>query len=317
MTFKFTTRVYANHADGVRYNVSFSHPQKPKEVHYYKFRQWIECVRAGHSDCRQMYIPTMGTGKLGRRVHPKESRAESNIYRSIREIRAIGLSNDWDYFVTFTLDPKKHDRSDYASVAKKMTQYFRDLRKQGNEIEYLLIPELHKDYVNYHFHGLIRGLPDHMLSPHPLKWQREQGYKDFPAFASRFGFVTLSPVKSTNAVVYYCMKYINKDLGKGKLNDGMRTYYVSRGLKRPILMDEINNVEFPFSILHDSIPTTEYFTAYARGLSQEEKDSILNWVLQKSYVEPEGVNNAQVSQGYWEGGTYHRKKDPCDYTLFE
>lgn len=317
MTYKFTTRVYANNADGVRYNVSFSLPQRPKKVHYYKHRQWINCVRAGHTDDKQMYIPTMGTGKLGRRVHPREARDQSNVYRAIREIRAIGLSNNWDYFVTFTLDPHKHDRSDYVSVARKMTQYFRDLRKQGYEIEYLLIPELHKDYVNYHFHGLIRGLPESMLFPHPLKWQREQGYKDFPSFASRFGFVTLSPVKATNAVVYYCMKYINKDIGKGKMNDGMRTYYASRGLKRPIIMDEIDNVEFPFRLLYESIPTTEYGSAYDRGLTQEEKDSILNWVLGKCYQVPEGVQNAEIPNGYWEGGTYHRQKDPRDYTLFE
>lgn len=292
MTYNFTTRVYANNADGLRYNVSFSLPQCPKKVHYYKPRQWINCVRAGHTDDKQMYIPTMGTGKLGRRVHPREVRDQSNVYRAIREIRAIGLSNNWDYFVTFTLDPNKHDRSDYASVARKMTQYFRDLRKQGYDIEYLLIPELHKDYVNYHFHGLIRGIPDHMLSPHPLTWQRERGYKDFPAFAKRFGFVTLSPVKATNAVVYYCMKYINKDLGKGKLNDGMRTYYASRGLNRPVILDEIHNVEMPFSLLNDQIPTTEFGSAYARGLTQEEKDSLFNQVLRQSYVEPEGDNDA-------------------------
>lgn len=315
MMYRIRSRVYANNADGVRYNLSFSLPQRPKKVHTFTTREWINAVRAGRCDLRQMYIPTMGTGKLARRVHPKEERDASSVYRSIREIRSIGLSNDWDYFVTFTLDPKLHDRSDYSAAARKMTQYFRDLRKRDYDIDYLLIPELHKDYVNYHFHGLIRGIPPHLLAPHPLKWQREQGYLDFPAFSKRFGLVTLSPVKATNAVVYYCMKYINKDIGRGKLNNGMRTYYVSRGLKRPILMDDYENVEFPVSIL--PIQTTQYGTAYERGLTQEEKDSILHQVLNTTYEEPERGNDAQVSAGYWEGGTYHRQKDTSDYTLFE
>lgn len=260
MIYNISVKQYRNSAHGTRYNISASVPQfrkSPSEV--------------------DNSIPTYGGEKVGRRVRPPEQRDRTSILRAIRNIREIGLSNDWDYFVTFTLDPKKFDRSDYASACLKMTRYLRDLRKEYEcGFQYLLIPELHRDGHNWHFHGLMSGIPDSLLVPHPLEWQEKQGYKDWPDFSKRFGFVSLSPVTNTSAVVYYCLKYINKDIFAKRLNNGMRLYYVSRGISRPQEVSKFTLNASPELLNVYGFDVTQYSTGYVRSLPEDIKNNFIN-----------------------------------------
>lgn len=260
MIYNISVKRYHNSVHGTRYNISASVPQfrkSPSEV--------------------DNSIPTYGGEKVGRRVRSLEQRDRTSILRAIRNIREIGLSNDWDYFVTFTLDPEKLDRTDYAGACAKMTRYLRYLRKyQELDIEYLLIPELHRDGKNWHFHGLMRGIPSSLLVPHPLSWQREKGYKVWPEFSTRFGFTTLSPVNNTSAVVYYCLKYINKDIFAQRMNDGMRLYYVSRGISRPQEVSKFTLNASPELLNVYGFDVTQYSTGYVRSLPEDIKNNFIN-----------------------------------------
>ena len=79
-----------------------------------------------------------------------------SLSRTIQNIYNISRSNVWDYFVTFTFNPKRVDREDYddclASV-KKIIDYYRKF--YCPDIKYLLVPEYHKDGKSIHFHGLF------------------------------------------------------------------------------------------------------------------------------------------------------------------
>lgn len=260
--YNVTLKKYYNSAQGTRYNLSVSKPQHRKTVYEVDNN-----------------VPTFGGEKVGRLVRPREKRDRCSVLRAIREIRNIGLSNDWDYFVTFTLDPAKFDRSNYPAAVKRMTRYFRYLRSEcGYDIEYLLIPELHADKKNWHFHGLIKGIPDSLLTPHPLTWQREKGYKDFPDFSYRFGFVSLSPVTNTSAVVYYCLKYINKDIFAMRFNDGMRLYYVSRGVRRPEIVAQYN-IDIHPGYIGNNLNSTDFGTGFLRECPPEVVKSVLEDLL--------------------------------------
>lgn len=316
--YRMRTKRYQNKVDGVRYNVSFSLYQTPKEIAQLdeaEFEQWRYRQFADHP---QYYIPTMGTGKLAHKVHPSRPRDQSSIYRSIREIRDLGVSNDWDYFFTFTLDPKKWDRSDYMIPAEKIMKFFANQRRgdNGYDAKLVMIPELHKDRVNYHFHGMIAGLPQSLIRSHPYAWCRSQGYVDFPPISKRFGLVTLSPVQDTAAVVYYCLKYVNKDIGLGKTNDGRRLYFASRGLNRPQVVDEIHGLDLDLSRRHlHKLQVTDYGTGFQRRMTQEDKDKLFKQILGMT-AGSEGDYNAQIPESHWQGSPRDFEEDGGYYPLF-
>ena len=90
-----------------------------------------------------------------------EEKLDNSISRSKNKIHEYALCNDFQYFVTLTLDKEKMDRSDINEYIKKLGQYIRNIKKiRGEEIKYILIPERHKDGENWHMHGLMKGLLD-------------------------------------------------------------------------------------------------------------------------------------------------------------
>ena len=77
-------------------------------------------------------------------------------------------------------------------------------------------------------HGLISGI----LSKH-LETNKN-GYLDFPMYARKFGFCSLSSIKNHEAVCKYITKYVTKELFSRSC--GERCYYCSKGLKKAELL---------------------------------------------------------------------------------
>lgn len=156
----------------------------------------------------------------------KPNKMTNSISRTRSKIFEYAYCNDFDYFVTLTLNPEKHDRTDLKSFIKKLSRFIRWYRdKYDCNIQYILIPEKHKKYNAYHMHGLIKGIPESHLTVN------KHGYLDWYAYADRFGFINLSRVKSKERVAKYITKYITKDLYNQELEKNKKLYYCSRGLK--------------------------------------------------------------------------------------
>ena len=93
---------------------------------------------------------------------PREKGVKSegaDMVRSMRRARAklrrLALANDFQYFVTLTLDPAKIDRYDGAAVTKALSRWCDNMvRRHG--LRYILVPERHKDGA-FHFHGFMAG----------------------------------------------------------------------------------------------------------------------------------------------------------------
>ena len=93
----------------------------------------------------------------GEYVHSEK--LEESIIRTRSRIYELAICNEWDFFVTLTLDKSKYDRMDLKKYRKDLAQFIRDYNKKYKiNIKYLLIPEMHKDGA-WHMHGLIIGLP--------------------------------------------------------------------------------------------------------------------------------------------------------------
>ena len=172
------------------------------------------------------------------KVNKNTEKLSNNISRAKSSIFEIAQCNDWDYFITCTLDSQKYDRTDLGKYRKDLAQFIRDQRKKYQcDIRYLLIPELHSDCKSWHMHGLLGGIKDEMLeefdcnAPYKL---RALGYKNYPDYARRFGFVSLGIINCKEAIAKYITKYVCKDIKKSVTELGKHTYFCSRGLNRAV-----------------------------------------------------------------------------------
>lgn len=148
----------------------------------------------------------------------------------------VALCNNWEYFFTGTMNEAVRNRYDLFSFVNSLMQWFRDLRKSGIPIEFLLVPETHKDGA-WHIHGLLRGLPASELSLfvpgiHPRRLV-DGGFLNWPAYSKRYGFCSLGRVRDPISTAFYVTKYISKDLaGRGNSGYYCHLYTASRGLRR-------------------------------------------------------------------------------------
>ena len=150
---------------------------------------------------------------------------DNNISRARSKIFELAYCNHWEYFVTLTINPDKYDRKNLNKYHKDLTQFFRDYKKKyDSKIDFILVPELHKD-GSWHMHGLIKGI----LLQHLQK--NEHGYLDWQHYKNKFGYISIDKIKSHDAVSRYMTKYISKDMKSNVTELGAHTYYRSRGLK--------------------------------------------------------------------------------------
>lgn len=175
-----------------------------------------------------------------------DEKLENNIIRAKSKIYEYAICNDFEYFVTLTLDSKKIDRSDVNNYIKKLGQYIRDIRKStGEKIEYVLIPEKHADGVNWHIHGLMKNLQDlreydeeenipKKMRDKIIKYREENlNLYEWVGYTKKFGFNCVEPIRDKEACSRYITKYINKNLDTdmGITEKNKKKYYASRGLR--------------------------------------------------------------------------------------
>ena len=175
-----------------------------------------------------------------------EEKLANNISRAKSKILEYALCNDFEYFVTLTLDKSKIDRSDINNFIKKLSRYIKYIREStGQKIQYILIPEKHKDGKNWHMHGLMKGLKD--LRKYDIRENIPKRMKDkiikyrennlhlyeWEGYSKRFGFNCIEPIRNKDACSRYITKYVSKNLDDdmGITEKNKKKYYVSRGLK--------------------------------------------------------------------------------------
>ena len=136
---------------------------------------------------------------------------ESSVNRSKNNLYRIARSNEWQYFITITFDRQKTDASDYRIVVNRMTKWLNNLNRHSDKkLKYLIVPEFHKDGINYHFHGLLANCDGLELkdSGHVDKF----GEKIYNIVNWNFGYTTAVRIRDNGKVTNYIGKYITKDL---------------------------------------------------------------------------------------------------------
>lgn len=191
------------------------------------------------------YAPQKGTRRNTSNFKSYDRKLYNSISRARHVISELALCNEWEYFVTLTINKEYYDRYDLetfmAALGKWLSNY--SARKTGGvKIDYLLVPDLDKRGA-WHLHGFMNGVPPEHLSKFEnrkyLKRLTKKGYLKWPAYESKFGFCALGKVQSKAAVAAYISKCIRKPsvIQKvAKLNS--KLYYNTQGLKRSTVIYE-------------------------------------------------------------------------------
>lgn len=157
---------------------------------------------------------------------------ESGIERSVRRSRLMVLdyilSNDFDLFVTFTFNPKKVDRYDLQACYLKMQSWlWREQRKSGNAMQYIIVPEKHKDGA-IHFHAVMSRYPGELKKTNVIQNNR----RVYNLSSYRYGFTNVQYLDGDRQkVAAYICKYITKDM---ITISNRRRYWCSKNLQKPI-----------------------------------------------------------------------------------
>ena len=215
---------------------------------------------------------------LDREASPRER--TDNLRRAKQAIYDLAALNDWKYFVTLTLDGEHIDRYDPTQIVKPVTKWL-DNMVQRRDLQYMIVPEYHKDGA-IHFHGLVSdGL--HLSDSGTVKVQgrkkpikrataRKQKLDEgeletvFNIEDYKLGFSSaISIYGERDALAKYMTKYITKDLQK---IFGRRYWAGGKGLQRKprsiainLKFDAIPEPEYP---LPDDLGAVKYYKAPSR-----------------------------------------------------
>lgn len=217
----------------------------------YKFDQFVLKVYGygDHKKIKLIHMNALRTSGVEDDADKGKARGQVNtekldesICRTKSKIFELAFCNPWAWFFTGTLDKRRYDRTDLTKWHKDLTKWISNYnRLHGTAIKFLFIPELHKDGKSWHMHGFLDGLPVEHLEQFVIGQKMGGGLAEkvmlggivynWPAYADKFGFCDVEPVKNPEAVSKYMTKYICKDLAQSVTDLNAHMYYHSRGLR--------------------------------------------------------------------------------------
>jgi hypothetical protein len=156
------------------------------------------------------------------------NKCEQAVSRSKKVVKEYALCNDFDWFVTLTIDKEKYDRYNLKGYYKDLGELLHNYNgncTEAEKVRYILIPELHQDGA-WHMHGLVKGIKQKDL------YINEHGYWSWRQYDRKFGFMSMGKIKDKLAVGNYITKYISKDMGNTVNELNAKMYYCSKGLKK-------------------------------------------------------------------------------------
>lgn len=169
------------------------------------------------------------------RVRTEEEQERSKAVsaaRTLNRVYYLVRSNPWDWFVTLTFDPEKVDSYNYGECTKKLSYWLNNCRKKCPDMQYVVVPELHKS-GRYHFHGLFWRCDGLGFSESGLT--TEDGAPIYNIGAYKLGWTTATRILEEEGACKYMTKYITKEMCA--TTPGKRRYWASKGLNEAEVVD--------------------------------------------------------------------------------
>lgn len=175
----------------------------------------------------------------------KSGRSASSVSRLKSRVQELILCNNWNCFVTFTLDKSKRNR-DSIDAFEALTRHLKYIRQiRCPELKFMLLLEQHKN-GGYHGHALMYLPADFIADEFIIN---QNGYFEWFDVSSRFGYMSIKPYDGTLRACNYVTKYVTKDLIPGRV---LRT---SKGLNKPYV---IRNLSIGISSNVSNVFRSEY-----------------------------------------------------------
>lgn len=192
----------------------------------------------------------------------QEENETRSFNRTKNKIYDYSRCTNWEKFITFTFNKEKVDRYNFDECSRVVRQWIHNQRRNAPDLQYLLVPELHKDGA-IHFHGLLANTGKMKFVDSGKRTKDKQVIYNMGAWSN--GFTTAIDVYNTHGVSKYIGKYITKELCA--LTKGKNRYFVSTNLPVPHkssflitddkdfgdLLDMISN-SFGVEVVHISQP---------------------------------------------------------------
>ncbi|QHS02487.1 rolling circle replication-associated protein [Pediococcus acidilactici] len=170
-------------------------------------------------------------------------RTKKQIYDIKRRIKGYALANDFMWFGTLTINPKKGDRFNYDVAKSMLLKWCRWMRDRYGKFEYLIVPELHKSGA-VHFHSLLGDIPaqfNEAKNPKTDKLLIRNGRQIYNLKDWKNGFSDCEKIVDPDRTASYITKYITKDLMNSKEMFAKKRYFNSQGLKKPKVKLELTD----------------------------------------------------------------------------
>lgn len=152
--------------------------------------------------------------------------SDSSVRRTRQTIEDLCVCNQFDWFCTFTFDPKRVDSFNINKCRILMNHWTRNAKQRHSpDLKYLIVPELHES-GRIHFHALLRGFNGQIKDAH----LSQNGRDVYNIKNWRFGFSTAVKIDNIVAVSRYIRKYITKDM---IIFSGKKRFFCSQNLVRP------------------------------------------------------------------------------------
>lgn len=183
------------------------------------------------------FAPTAHERQHSLRSNKKQQRREDSIWRSRQNIMRLINANHNGYgektkFITYTF---KREIEDLEVARFYWARYIREVKRIYPHIKYLGVAEIQKKRFEstgkkiWHFHVVFFNLPFLYRAKdlHHRLWGE--------------GFIKIITIDHVKNVGLYVSKYLRKDLQEEGLW-GEKSYFTSKGLKKPIQYRQQKNV---------------------------------------------------------------------------
>lgn len=182
----------------------------------------------------------------------QDENKDRSVARARIQIFDLAIMNDWDWFVTLTLNPQKVDSFDYTASAKKVSQWLKNLKKENPNMKYLLVPEKHES-GRYHFHALMSCLNPQIFD---LSGKKDNKGRDIYNLGKyRLGWSTATKIGHNERAVKYLTKYVTKDTLQVSKNK--KKYWCSSDLTTPTVDKlDLSKTQQKLIIEHDANQST-------------------------------------------------------------
>ena len=186
---------------------------------------------------------------LGTFDYNSEEVSRCSLSRTRRNIREIALCNNFEYFVTITINGDNLNRFNLDEVQTQLKKSLKKIKRKNADFQYIIITERHVDGA-FHFHGLVKGIDEKSNDLYINKY----GYISSHILDTDLGYVSFSKIKDLTRVSNYITKYITKDCVKNSHN---QVYISSRGLLKST-REEFPLVEFTPTYKNDYVEIKDF-----------------------------------------------------------